>query len=260
MKLTNQIAFITGGSGGLGAEAARLLAKEGATVIVTDLQSEAGEVIASEIGGVFYQHDVTNFEQWQEVVSKVISEYGRIDTLVQFAGIEGDFTKDVLHTEPAMWNKVINVNLTGTFYGCRTVVPRMMERGTGSVINISSIASFMATSGPAAYGASKAAVQHLTASVAIAASKGGGSIRVNSVHPGIIKTRMTDNIVVEIAQAMGVDEVAAETQLMSSVPFKKRGTPKDVANLILFLASEDSKYVTGSHYQVDGGWHLKDTA
>lgn len=260
MKLTEKIAFITGGAGGLGAETARLLAQEGAKVIITDLHQEAGAAVAEEIGGAYYQHDVTQFDQWQELVAKVIADYGQIDILVQFAGIEGDFTKDILHTEPVMWNKVLAINLTGTFYGCRTVVPRMMDHGTGSVINISSIASFMATSGPGAYGASKAGVQHLTTSMAVAASKGGQRVRVNSVHPGVIKTRMTDNIIVEMAQALGVDEAAAEAQLMSGVPFLKRGTPMDVAKLVLFLASDDAAYVTGSHYQIDGGWHLKDTA
>lgn len=259
MKLKGRVAFITGGAGGLGAETARHLAREGAVVAITDLDDAAGQALASEIGGHYYRQDVTDFERWQTLVAEVAGTLGGIDILVQCAGIEGDFTKDVLHTEPGMWNKVIAINLTGTFYGCRTVVPHMMERGQGSVINLSSIASFMATSGPGAYGASKAGVQHLTTSVAVAASKDGQRVRVNSVHPGVIKTRMTDNIVAEMAVALNVDEEAAERQLMSGVPFKKRGTPEDVARLILFLASDDSAYVTGSAYQVDGGWHLKDT-
>ncbi|SFB01202.1 3(or 17)beta-hydroxysteroid dehydrogenase [Collimonas sp. OK607] len=259
MKVSNKVAFLTGGTGGLGAEAARALIREGAKVIITDVNEEAGTALARQIGATFYKHDVTDLNQWQELVARAISEHGRIDILVQFAGIEGDITKDVFHTEPSMWNKVIAINLTGTFYGCRTVVPHMMERGTGSVINISSIVSFMTTAGPAAYGASKAGVQHLTTSVAVAASKGGNRVRVNSVHPGVIKTRMTDNIIAQMAQNLGVDEAAAEAQLMSGCPFQKRGMPVDVANLVLFLASDDSEYVTGSAFQVDGGWHLKDT-
>lgn len=260
MKLAGKTAIITGGTGGLGSATAKEFAIQGAKVIITDLDDAVGRILSDELGGEFFQHDVTDFDRWKRIVATVLNEYGKIDILVQCAGIEGDFTKDVLNTEIETWNKVMAINLTGTFLGCRAVVPQMMEAGSGSVINLSSIASFMATSGPGAYGASKAAVQHLTTSVAVAASKGGRRIRVNSVHPGVIKTRMTDNIVSEMAQALGVDEILAEKQLMSGVPFQERGTPQDVAKLILYLASDDSVYVTGSAYQIDGGWHLKDTA
>lgn len=260
MKVKDKVAFITGGTGGLGAEAARLLAHEGATVVVTDLARDAGEQLAAEVNGFFFEHDVTNFQQWQSLADRVVADHGQIDILLQCAGIEGDLTRDVLHTEPENWRKVIEVNLTGTFYGCRTIIPHMRQRGSGSVINISSIASFVATSGAAAYGASKAGVQHLTSSVAVAAAQDGRRVRVNSVHPGVIKTSMTDRIIETIAENMGFDLEAAEAQLMSGALFPKRGTPRDVANLVLFLASEESQYVTGSAFQIDGGLHIKNAA
>ncbi|MBR0863510.1 SDR family oxidoreductase [Bradyrhizobium diazoefficiens] len=161
-----------------------------------------------------------------------------------------------LNTSYEAWRKVISINLDGTFLGCKTVMPSMIENGEGSVINISSIVSFMGTATLIAYGASKAGVEQMTRSLAILGAAGGKRVRCNSVHPGIIKTRMTDTIFAEFATNTGKTDAEVEQMLCSSVLLGKRGVPEDVAEMILYLASDESRYVTGSAFRVDGGWSV----
>ncbi|MGO4452401.1 SDR family NAD(P)-dependent oxidoreductase [Phyllobacterium sp. TAF24] len=258
MRVNNKVAIVTGGSGGIGAECARTLAREGATLIITDVADAAGEVLAKETGGVYRHHDITSLEAWQELADAVLAKYGRIDILVHCAGVIGNVKEACLDTSVEEWNRVIAINLTGTCWGCKAIVPKMLKQGTGSVVLLSSIVSFMATSVATPYGVSKAGVEQLTRSVAMAGAKDGNHVRCNSVHPGSIRSPMTDRIIADLAQAHNLPLDDAERGLMSDVPFGMRGEPSDVANLALYLASDEAKYVTGSAFVVDGGWHVVD--
>lgn len=258
MRVADKIAIVTGGASGIGAECARTLVREGASVVIADISEEAGAALARKLGATYLRHDVTSLDSWRDIVAMVLQQHGRIDILVHCAGIVGNVKQSCLDTTPEEWNRVIQVNLTGTFWGCKAVVPEMLKRGTGSVVLLSSIVSYMATSVATPYGVSKAGVQQLTRSVAIVGAKAGSRVRCNSVHPGSIRSPMTDGIIADLAQAQGLPLADAERALMSGVPFGMRGEPSDVANLVLYLASDEAKYVTGSDFKVDGGWHIVD--
>lgn len=256
MRVRGKVAIVTGGAGGIGAETARVLAREGAKVVITDVAEQAGRTIARELDGEFFTHDVSNEQQWQTLLERVLTAHGKLDVLVNAAGIEGSLTAAGLATSLAEWRRVLAINLDGTFLGCRTCIPEMLKAGTGSIINIASIVSGFATPTALAYGASKAAVAQLTRSFAIHGASDGKRVRCNSVHPGVIRSRMTDNIISEFSKKANLSPEECEATIMAGVPFKARGAPSDVANLMLFLASDESSYITGSEFQVDGGWHV----
>lgn len=253
--MKGKVAIVTGASGGLGGATARHLAARGALVVATDLAEAAGEALAREIGGRFVCHDVADEGHWQKVAAAAAA-LGPVSILVNAAGIEGDLDQGGLATDLAGWRKVMSINCDGTFLGCRTIMPLMIEAGSGAIVNISSIVSFMGTPSGLAYGASKAAVEQLTRSLAIIGAADGKRVRCNSVHPGVIRTRMTDSIIATFAGMQGVDEAAAEAIVCSAVPFGVRGEPCDVASLIGFLASDAASYVTGAAFRVDGGWSV----
>ena len=258
-RVQDKVTLITGGAGGLGGATARRMAEEGALVIVADLADQAGEALAREIGGQYLRLDVTSEEQWQSVVAAVDARHGRIDVLVNGAGIEGDFLRGSPETTSlSEWRKVLSVNLDGTFLGCKTVLPVMRRAGKGSIVNISSMASFLGTPAATSYGVSKAGVQQLTKTVAVFGSRDGLKIRCNSVHPGVIRTRMLEHIYEQIGQLANISKAQAEEASLKQVPFGHVGEPDDVAWQILYLASDEAKYVTGSEFMVDGGWHLVD--
>jgi NAD(P)-dependent dehydrogenase (short-subunit alcohol dehydrogenase family) len=258
-RVSGKVAMITGGAGGLGGSAARRMAEEGAKVVICDVADDQGLALAKELGGEYQRLDVTSEEGWREAVGAVDSRHGRIDILVNGAGIEGDFVNGSPETTSLeQWRKVLAVNLDGTFLGCKHVLPVMKRAGRGSIVNISSMASFLGTPVNVAYGASKAGVQQLTKSVAVHGSRGGMKIRCNSVHPGVIRTRMLDEIYRQIGQVANVSAAEAEQLSLRQVPFGEVGEPDDVAWLVLYLASDEAKYVTGSEFMVDGGWHLVD--
>ena len=258
-RVQDKVALITGGAGGLGGSTARLMAREGAKVVIADLADDAGKALAAELGGDYHRLDVTSEDQWQSVVSAVTSKHGRIDVLVNGAGIEGDFVRGSPETTSLeQWRKVLSVNLDGTFLGCKHTLPVMRKAGRGSIVNISSMASFLGTPVNVSYGASKAGVQQLTKSVAVFGSRDGLKIRCNSVHPGVIRTRMLDHIFQQIGQLANVASDEAEQLMLKQVPWGEVGEPDDVGYLILYLASDEAKYVTGSEFMVDGGWHLVD--
>jgi NAD(P)-dependent dehydrogenase (short-subunit alcohol dehydrogenase family) len=251
--------LITGGAGGLGGQTARRMAEEGARVVLCDLADDQGQALAKELGGEYRRLDVTSEDQWISVVAAVEAAHGRIDILVNGAGIEGDFVRGSPETTSLeQWRKVLAVNLDGTFLGCKHVLPVMKKARKGSIVNISSMASFLGTPVNVAYGASKAGVQQLTKSVAVHGSRDGMKIRCNSVHPGVIRTRMLEHIYEQIGQLANISKEQAEAGSLRQVPFGEVGEPDDVAWLILYLASDEAKYVTGSEFQVDGGWHLVD--
>lgn len=256
MTMQGKTAILTGGSGGIGSAAARVLAERGATVFITDVQAQSGQKLASEIGATYLHHDVSSEEDWQAVISSVLQATGAVDILVNSAGIEGDFANSGLATTLSEWRRVMSINLDGVFLGCRSVMPHMQERGTGSIINVSSATSFMATPTGLAYGASKAAVEQLSRSMAIIGARGGNQIRCNSVHPGVIATRMSDSILSKLAEKTGVTAAEVEAQRSAAIPLGRRGSADDIAGMIAYLASDESSYVTGTAMRVDGGWTM----
>jgi NAD(P)-dependent dehydrogenase (short-subunit alcohol dehydrogenase family) len=255
-RFDGKLALVTGAAGGLGGATARRLASEGAQVVLTDVSTQAGEALAAEIGAHFLAHDVSDERRWKEVADAALRHTGRIDVLVNAAGIEGDLGNGKLATTYEHFRQVCAVNLDGTFLGCMAVMPHMTEAGSGAIVNISSIVSFMATPSAIPYGVSKAGVEQLTRSLAIIGAEDGKRVRANSVHPGVIRTRMTDDIIATFAANAGIGEADAEAAVNSAVPFKERGEPEDIASMIAFLASDEAGYITGASFRVDGGWSV----
>jgi len=257
MRVKGKVVIVTGGAGGIGAASARLLALEGAKVVLTDVSERAGQALAAEIKGEYFNHDVSVLSDWERITEEVISRYGCIDVLVNCAGIEGSFKEKGLATTIQDWHKVMAVNLDGSFFACMSVMPKMLEKGIGSIILLSSITAYMATPSALAYGVSKAGVQQLGRSFSMIGAKKGARVRCNTVHPGVIETRMTDEILEKLGAGAGISDAEAEALMISVVPFKRRGSPLDVASMVLFLASDESSYVTGSDFKVDGGWLVR---
>ncbi|WP_249872751.1 SDR family NAD(P)-dependent oxidoreductase [Oceanobacillus saliphilus] len=245
-RLDDKVAIVTGAGGGQGAAEAKLLAKEGAKVVVTDVAFENVQNIAKEINEEFpgsaiaLKHDVASEENWQEVTKKAIEEFGKINVLVNNAGVLA--TKSYEEVDQEYFQFAMNINTWGQFVGIKTVAPYMKENGGGSIINIGSLASVINAGGFNPYTASKGAVEALSRSAA--AEFGPFKIRVNSVHPGSINTKMlTDTVTTQ----EGLDAVA------QMIPLRRHGEPVDVAKLVLFLASDDSEYITADRFIIDGG-------
>lgn len=253
-RFAGRTALVTGAAGGLGGATARRLAADGAQVVLADVADCSA--LAAEIGGTPVMLDVADEAGWVKAVSTALAISGRIDVLVNAAGIEGDLAQGKLNTSYAEFRRVCAINLDGTFMGCMAVMPHMMAAGRGAIINISSIVSFMGTPSALAYGVSKAGVEQLTRSLALVGAEDGKRVRVNSVHPGVIRTRMTDQIIDTFATGAGISFAEAEATVNSAVAFGERGEPDDIANMIAFLASDEAGYVTGSAFRVDGGWSV----
>ena len=257
MRMLDKVVVITGGAGGLGSATARRMAAEGAAVVIADVADEPGEALAREVGGEYMRLNVTDEDQWRATVAVIRSKHGRIDVLVNAAGIEGD----LLNGSPESttldeWRRVFAVNLEGTFLGCKYVLPVMKEARKGAIVNVSSVVSYFGCPSSAAYGASKAGVQQLSKSIALYGARDGMKIRCNSVHPGVIRTRMLDAIYETLASVANISKDEAEQLSLQHVPFREVGEPDDVAYQILYLASDEAKYITGSEFTVDAGWHL----
>jgi 3alpha(or 20beta)-hydroxysteroid dehydrogenase len=234
-RVDGKVVLISGGARGLGAADARALVDEGASVVVADILDEEGSALADELGANarFVHLDVTRPDQWANALSVALEAFGTITGLVNNAGV---FSIGALHeTELSEWQRVLDVNLTGTFLGMKTVIPSMISAGGGSIINISSLEGIMGSAGMNAYVASKFAVRGLTKSSALELAALG--IRVNSVHPGLIWTPMTEGI----------------PEDMVTVPIGRGGNPEEVASFVVFLSSEESSYATGSEFVMDGG-------
>ncbi|HZP28741.1 MAG TPA: SDR family oxidoreductase [Acidimicrobiia bacterium] len=234
-KLDGKIALITGGARGQGAAEGRLFADEGATVYLTDVLADDGAKTAADLGATFLTHDVTNPDEWTAVVDRVVSDQGRLDVLVNNAGILHWAT--MTNTPLDVWNRVLAVNQTGVFLGMQAAARPMMEQGSGSIVNISSVAG-MRGAGPCfAYGATKWAVRGMTKGAA--QELGPYGIRVNSIHPGIIDTPMMADQPIE--------------DMGRGVPLRRAAGADEVAKLALWLASDDSAYATGAEFVLDGG-------
>jgi len=241
-ELDGKVALVTGGARGQGAAEARIFAREGATVVITDVLDEAGEQTAGELGCEYHHLDVTSEAEWERVVADIVERHGRLDVLMNNAGIFKP--AQLLNTSTEMWNQTVAINQTGVFLGMRTVAKAMVEAGNGgSIINTSSIAGLEGGFGATAYGATKWAVTGMTRTVAKELGKHG--IRVNSIHPGAIVTDMITNML----------EGGRDEKMIARQPLKRLGTPDDIAEMALFLASDRSSYCTGQQFTVDGGVH-----
>lgn len=251
-RVKGKIALVTGGGRGIGAETARLLAREGAIVVVTDIVIDEGQVVADSIRGKFYALDVTNESAWQKTIDAIRVEFGRLDILFNNAGITG-FNDDLGPQDPENisledWHHVHNVNLDGVFLGCKYGMGLMKEHG-GSIINMSSRSGMVGIPGASAYASSKAAVRNHTKTVALYCANQGYKIRCNSLHPGAILTPMWEPM-------LGSDEATREKMIAgvaAGIPLGSMGEPLDVAYAVLYLGSDESKYITGIELTIDGG-------
>ena len=246
-RVAGKVALVTGAGSGLGKAAAHMLADHGAKVAVTDINGESAEAVAKAIGdaAIALQHDVTDEARWQAVLKETVDRFGGLNILVNNAGI-GDHGS-VEDTSFETWRHVHAVDLDSVFLGCKYGVPYLRESGGGSIINISSIAGIIAAHNLAAYNSAKAGVRHLTKSVALHCARRGGTIRCNSIHPTFIDTPILDGVAPNYPR----DELVSK--LARQVPLGRVGQPKDVAYAILYLASDESSFVTGSEIKVDGG-------
>lgn len=253
-KLKSKVALVTGGASGLGKAIAQRFASDGACVVITDIQPEVGNATASECGFTFLQHDVCNETQWDHVIRAIEERFGRLDILVNNAGIIGPMDAiNPENTRLADWRKIFAVNVEGVFLGCRTAIPAMRRAGSGSIVNISSVAGLLATPYATAYGASKATVRQLTKSVAQHCTQERLNIRCNSVHPGDVRTPTWDKHAEEAAKASGVSIKETLAEVTAVCPMGDFTLPEDVAAAVAFLASQDARHVTGAELIVDGG-------
>ena len=249
-RVKGKVAIVTGGAGGLGKAHASLLAKEGAKVVVTDMDEAQGKRVADEInkqGGeaIFIKHDVSSETDWTRVIRETLERFGKLDILVNNAGV--NVWKKIEDTSLDEWRWLMSINLDGVFLGTKYAMGAMKKSGGGSIINISSVAGMIGTLDTSAYHASKGGVRIFTKAAALECSKAGYdyNIRVNSVHPGVIKTPMVEGLM--------NDEEKRKTAL-SWHPIGRFGEPEDIAYGVLYLASDESKFITGTELVIDGGW------
>lgn len=245
-RLDGKVALITGAARGMGQAEAKLFAKEGSKVIVTDILVEQGQKTVEEIkssGGeaIFLKLDVTSPEDWQNVVSKAIEKYDKVDILVNNAGVL--FSKDTEETTLEIWDKTFDVNVKGVFLGCKYILPAMKKAGRGSIINVSSLYGIVGFPGEPAYDASKGAVRILSKSVALDYAK--YNIRVNSLHPGNTRTPMSEP---------WLKSPEAEKEIIGPAILGRLAEPIEIAYAALFLASDESSYVDAAELVVDGGY------
>ena len=253
-RVAGKAALITGAAGGLGQAMAWMLAREGAKVAVTDMNLDGARALAEAInadhpGAAFaFAHDVTDEAQWIAVVDQAVAAMGGLSILINNAGIGGELLfaeQDSLEN----WRRVQAVNLESVMFGCKHAMAHLRASGAGSIVNISSVAGLAAAPGMGAYNATKAAVWMYTKTIALEAAKAGWNVRCNSVHPVFIRTPILDPFV---AMAGG-DEATAHQKLARGIPLKRIGEPDDVAWCVLYLASDESKFVTGAEFKIDGG-------
>jgi len=245
-RVSGKVALVTGAAMGMGEQHALGLAREGAKVIVADVESTKGEAVARAIckaGGeaIFRALDVRDEAQWQSVIADGTAEFGKIDVLVNNAGII--VFKGVQDTTLEEWDRIFDINVKGVFLGTKHILPAMQAAGGGSIVNISSIYGIIGAPGSAAYQATKGAVRLLTKATAV--DYAAFNIRVNSVHPGVIDTPMIKDLMVS-------DEI--KLAATASVPLQRPAQPQEVTGAVLLLASDEASYMTGSEIVVDGGY------
>jgi NAD(P)-dependent dehydrogenase (short-subunit alcohol dehydrogenase family) len=247
MRLEGKVALITGAASGMGASMAQIFAAEGAKVVVADMLEDEGRRVVSDItrangAAIFRRLDVSSEPEWKATVDAAIAEYGRLDILVNDAGLSGSAVEDLFDT--AAWDRLMAVNARGVFLGMKFAIPIMKAQGGGSIVNISSISGITGQHGlHVAYNASKGAVRTLTKAAAV--QHGADNIRVNSVHPGLMPPMRSSGRTAD-------PEVRAK--MLRQVPMGRAGRPEEVANAVLFLASDEASYITGAELWVDGGY------
>lgn len=244
-RVEGLVAIVTGGAAGLGKADAELLVEEGASVVITDIDAEAGEAVAARLGerATFLYHDVTDEARWQEVVRETEQRLGRVDILVNNAGIV--IVANIEETSLAEFRRVNSVMNEGVFLGCKTVIPAMVRSGGGSIINMSSTAAYLGFQEFLAYSAAKGAVRSMTKSVAMYCQNRNYGIRCNSVHPSTMETPMVQFAEGRVGQELPVKE--------GVLPADAIGAPRDVAELVVFLASPASRFITGEEILIDNG-------
>jgi 3(or 17)beta-hydroxysteroid dehydrogenase len=243
-RIAGKIAFVTGGAGGLGLDIVRRFVAEGASVVIADIDVAAGEALAAELGQRFVKLDVSNEEDWLAALGTC----DRIDILVNNAGITTMGSIEDLTL--AAFRHEFAIDVDGVFLGCKHVIPKMKDHG-GSVINMSSMCGVRAQADLAGYNAAKAAVTHLTKSVALHYAAKGYGIRCNSVHPGAIHTAMIDKVMAQVD-----DPEALYAGFVATHPVGRLGRPEEVSSIVLYLASDESSFATGAEFRVDGGSSL----
>lgn len=253
-RLEGKTAFVSGGAKGLGAEMARALHAEGANVMVTDvLEDEGIKLVDAHENMEFIRHDVVDEAQWEAAIAKTLDSFGGLDVMVNNAGIAHDATP-LEDTTLEQWRHVTAIDLDGVFLGCKYAVRQMKEKG-GSIINVSSIYGIVGSANQAPYHAAKGGVRLLTKSMAIEMGSLGYAIRVNSIHPGFVGTDIVrDGIKRAVEQGVFPGENEAIEMLTMGIPAGRLGVPRDIANGVVFLASDESQWMTGSELVIDGGF------
>jgi NAD(P)-dependent dehydrogenase (short-subunit alcohol dehydrogenase family) len=247
MRLAGKVALITGGSSGMGKCEAEIFAREGARVVVADILQAEGDAVVRDIekaGGQarFAKLDVSSEDDWRAAVAATVASYGKLDVLVNNAGISGTFDPDLMSV--SAWDKLMSINAKGVFLGMKYAIPAMQGAGGGSIVNISSISGIVGQDVVhMAYNASKGAVRVMTKSAAVQNARHG--IRVNSVHPGMLPPMRTSK---------ATADPAIRAKMIAPVPMKREGRVEEVAYAVLFLASEEASYITGAELVVDGGY------
>jgi NAD(P)-dependent dehydrogenase (short-subunit alcohol dehydrogenase family) len=247
MRLSGKVALITGGAHGMGETEARMFAKEGARVVIADLLEAEGQQVVADITAasgeaMFIRLDVTNEEDWKEVVTTTVARFGKLDILVNNAGISGTIDPDIMST--TAWDRLMAVNARGVFLGIKYAISAMQQAGGGAIVNISSISGFVGQDYThMGYNASKGAVRILTKSAAVQYAKDG--IRVNSVHPGVMPPMRTSTTTATPER---------RARMLAQVPMGREGRREEVGYAVLFLASDEASYITGTELVVDGGF------
>ena len=247
-RLEGKTALVTGAASGIGLQTSIRLAEEGALVMMTDINHKEGLQQAEKLGAnaTFLKLDITEEEEWISVLDETVKRFDRLEILVNSAGMV--LIADVEQITLEDWRKVHAVNLDGTFLGCKHGVRVMKEFGAGSIINLSSVSGMIGGFNLAAYNSSKGAVRMLTKSVALHCARAGYGIRCNSIHPTFIETPMLESMILD-----SPDPEKARQTLVRQVPLRRIGKPDDVANMIVYLASDESTFVTGTEMVIDGG-------
>jgi 3(or 17)beta-hydroxysteroid dehydrogenase len=248
MRFNNKVALVTGGASGIGLATAQRLSKDGATVYIGDLNDEEGQRVAQQINGSFVRLDVSQEQSWKEAISAIKEKSGRLDMLVNNAGIACAGTLEEETVE--QFNRVLQINLVGVFLGCQAAVPLMAENSGGAIVNVSSIFGLVSDQLTIAYSASKGGVCAMTKAIALDCASRGTGVRVNSIHPGFVATPMVANAVnsipPDVAEAYGARTVGQTPLGMAE--------PQDIADVIAFMLSDDARYMTGSEVVADGGF------
>jgi NAD(P)-dependent dehydrogenase (short-subunit alcohol dehydrogenase family) len=252
MRLEKKIALITGAARGIGEAVARAFANEGARVVLTDIDAAGAERAAAALGQTALKLDVREEGDWRVSIDAVVDQHGRLDVLVNNAGVtgfeDGAAAHDPEHAELEAWRAVHRTNLDGVFLGCKHAIRAMRKSGAGAIVNISSRSGIVGIPGAAAYASSKAAVRNHTKSVALYCAEQGLNIRCNSIHPAAILTPMWEPMLGD-----GPDRAARMAAFVADTPLKRFGDPSEVVAVAVLLASDEAAYITGTEIHIDGG-------